>query len=103
MEATPADAKTAIPSLARFDVALFWNSAPKGKQHASPGQRPGNRDSKKGNALKGRHNSRLLRARSPPENRILYRTFSARAWLLDVIPGRCPGLICDCPFGATTQ
>ena len=40
---------------------------------------------------------------SAVKNRILYRTFSARAWLLDVVPGRCPGLICDCPFGATTQ
>jgi hypothetical protein len=24
-------------------------------------------------------------------------------FVVDVFPGRCPGLICDCPFGATTQ
>ena len=38
-----------------------------------------------------------------PVNRILFRPFRARAWLLNVVPGRCPGLICDCPLGATTQ
>ena len=46
-----ANSSAAPTQRAGFDVAPFWNSAPKGKQHASPGQRPGNRDSKKGNAL----------------------------------------------------
>ncbi len=81
----------------------LWNSAPKGKQHASPGQRPGKRGIQERECPVRAYKSRLLRARSPPKNRILYRTFSARAWLLDVVPGRCPGPICDCPFGATTQ
>ncbi len=37
------------------------------------------------------------------KDRILFRPFRAGTWLLGVVPGRCPGLICDCPFGATTQ
>jgi hypothetical protein len=51
MRPAPAESEMEIPALARFDVALFWNSAPKGKQHASPGQRPGNRDSKEARAM----------------------------------------------------
>ena len=47
--------------------------------------------------------SAVATSQSHVKNRILYRTFSARAWLLGLFPGRCPGLICDCPFGATTQ
>jgi hypothetical protein len=47
--------------------------------------------------------SAVAMSQSHVKNRILFRPFRAGTWLLDVVPGRCPGLICDCPFGATTQ
>jgi len=31
----------------------------------------------------------------------LCRPFRARSFLLDVVPGRCPGLVCCSPFGAS--
>ena len=33
---------------------------------------------------------------------VLFRPFRAGTWVVDVFahPGRCPGLICGCPFGA---
>jgi hypothetical protein len=33
----------------------------------------------------------------PVKNRILFRPHRARTLVVDVFPGRCPGLICDCP------
>ena len=94
------------PRLRSLKLRIFWNSAPKGKQHARPGQRPGNRRSLKRSAMPVKEAPQLARVLSisqSPVNRILFRPFRARAWLLNVVPGRCPGLICDCPLGATTQ
>src|SRR5439155_24303333 len=31
----------------------------------------------------------------------LCRPFRARSFLRNVVPGRCPGLVCCCPFGAS--
>ena len=47
--------------------------------------------------------SAVAMSQSHVKNRILFRPFRAGTWLLGVVPGRCPGLICDCPFGATTR
>ena len=86
--------------LSRFDVTLSWNSAPHGKRHESPGQRPGNRDSE-GSACRGRapHFSALTTSLSAVKNRILFRPHRARTLVVDVFPGRCPGLICTAPSG----
>jgi hypothetical protein len=46
--------------------------------------------------------SAVATSQSHAKNRILFRPLRAGTWLLDVIPGRCPGLICDCPFGTST-
>jgi hypothetical protein len=45
--------------------------------------------------------SAIAMSQSPVKNRILFRPVRARAWLLNVFPGRCPGLICGCPFGTS--
>ena len=45
------------PSLTLFGVAPLWSSAPKGRCHASSGQRPGLADCREYQALKERHDS----------------------------------------------
>jgi hypothetical protein len=65
---------------------------PEGAEHKSPGQRPGNRDPDMTRALKGRHKGIAM-----------FRPFRAWSRVVGAIPGRCPGLICGCPFGAADK
>jgi hypothetical protein len=62
---------------------------PEGAEQKSPGQRPGIRGPDMPKALKGRHKGSALS-----------RPFRAWSCVVGTIPGRCPGLICGCPFGA---
>ena len=63
---------------------------PEGAKQISPGQRPGDRKPNRPRALKGRDTCRVM-----------FRPFRAQVSASDPLPGRCPGLICGCPFGAT--
>jgi len=42
-------------------------------------------------------------SQSPTKDPILFGPFRARPSVVGVFPGRCPGLIYNCPFGAETQ
>src|SRR5579863_6698265 len=69
-----------------------WGFCPEGAEQISPGQRPETGKSNRPQALKGRDTG-------PP----MFRPFRAQESTCDPIPGRCPGLICGCPFGATDK
>jgi hypothetical protein len=77
------------PPRLRVLMLRCFGVAPKGPKQESPGQRPGYRHPDILVALKGRHKAIAL-----------FRPFRARSRLVGAIPGRCPGLICGCPFGA---
>ena len=62
---------------------------PEGAATDQPRASPWDHEVKPSSTLKGRHKA--------PE---MFRPFRARVSTSDPIPGRCPGLICGCPFGA---
>ena len=65
---------------------------PEGAEQISQGQRPGTWKSNRPSALKGRDT-----------DTVMFRPFRAPVSTSNPIPGRCPGLIRGCPFGATDK
>ena len=84
---------SAGPGLRRgLCVEKQWDFATKWPLQNSPGQRPGKRRTVHVRALTGRNNSVPL-----------CRPFRASGVVEFPCPGRCPRLICCCPFGAENQ
>jgi hypothetical protein len=64
---------------------------PEGAEQISPGQRPGNGNFRGKQALKGRNKGLASCA------------LTGTGECVAMVPGRCPGLICGCPFGANPR
>jgi hypothetical protein len=76
---------------ASFDVALFWNSPRRGRTNqprATPWEWEFPRKTSPGRAQQGAGD---------------VAPFQGSGGCVAMIPGRCPGLICDCPFGANPR
>jgi hypothetical protein len=94
-------ARSIVTPSASFDAARIGIGPRRGSDTPAQGNAlgtaiPRNRMPCKGATILGRCDVAVAR-----ENRILFRPVGARVWLVNVFPGRCPGLICDCPFGTS--
>jgi len=84
----------------RWDQMTFL-FAPKGPKQSSPGQRPGNLGTILLRALKGRNGGDITRTFACTALSGL--AVGANSPSLLPFPGRCPGLICLGPFGASSS
>ena len=101
--------------VAHFDIP-WYRSRPEGAKQISVAQRPGKMDaqSKRFRALKGRNNGGTTGTWRSYDNVGLpsasigltgiVSPLQGEGRLADAfVPGRCPGLICGCPFGANER